>query len=89
MDEEILNVLPDEHREILSILAVSDRPVPWEKLAIAADIDGMPPAQLIERGLMLELEEGMWLHEALRSRLLRDVGKPFEERLRKLNNADD
>jgi len=89
LDEEILNVLPDEHREILSILAVSDRPVPWEKLAIAADIDGMPPAQLIERGLMLELEEGMWLHEALRSRLLRDVGKPFEERLRKLNNADD
>ena len=57
--------------------------------AIAADIDGTPPAQLIERGLMLELEEGMWLHEALRSRLLRDVGKPFEERLRKLNNAAD
>jgi len=89
LDEEILNVLPDEHREILSILATSERPVPWEKLAIAADIDGTPPAQLIERGLMLELEEGMWLHEALRSRLLRDVGKPFEERLRKLKNVVD
>jgi len=38
---------------------------------------------------MLELEEGMWLHEALRSRLLRDVGKPFEERLRKLKNVVD
>lgn len=89
LDEEILNVLPDEHREILSILATSERPVPWEKLAIAAEIDGTPPLQLIERGLMLELEEGMWLHEALRSRLLRDVGKPFEERLRKLNNSVD
>ena len=89
LDEEILNVLPVEHREILSILATSERPVPWERLAIAAEIDGTPPAQLIERGLMLELEEGMWLHEALRSRLLRDVGKPFEERLRKLNDAVD
>jgi len=89
LDEEILNVLPDEHREILSILATSERPVPWETLAIAAEIDGTPPVQLIDRGLMLELEEGMWLHEALRSRLLRDVGKPFEERLRKLNNAVD
>ena len=89
LDEEILNVLPDEHREILSILATSERPIPWEKLASAAEIDGTPPVQLIERGLMLELDEGMWLHEALRSRLLRDVGKPFEERLRKLNNAVD
>ncbi len=89
LDEEILNVLPDEHREILSVLATSERPVPWEKLAMAAEIDGTPPVQLIERGLMLELEEGMWLHEALRSRLLRDVGKPFEERLRKLNNSVD
>ncbi|GIS51495.1 MAG: hypothetical protein Ct9H90mP26_2820 [Methanobacteriota archaeon] len=26
--------------------------------------NGNPPEQLIERGLMLELEEGMWLHEA-------------------------
>ena len=87
LDEEILNVLPESHREILSILATSDRPVPWKKLAMAAGVDGIPPEQLIERGLMLELEGGMWLHEALRSRLLRDVGKPFEERLGKLNST--
>ena len=89
LDEEILNVLPKEHREILSILAISERPVPWEKLALAAEIDGKPPAELLERGLMFELEEGMWLHEALRSRLLREVGKPLEERMRKLNNVVD
>ena len=85
LDEEILNVLPKPHKEVLSILATSDRPVPWEKLAKAAGVDGNPPEQLIERGLMLELEEGMWLHEALRGRLLREVGKPFQERLNRLN----
>jgi len=68
-------------------LATSERPVPWERLAMAAGVDGIPPDQLIERGLMLELEDGMWLHEALRSRLLRDVGKPLEERLGKLNST--
>ena len=87
LDEEILDVLPSEHREILSILAVSDRPVPWEELARAARVDGSPPKQLIERGLMLELEGGMWLHEALRSRLLREVGQPLDERSRKLERA--
>ena len=87
LDEEILNVLPEAHREILSILATSERPVPWERLAVAAGVDGIPPEQLIERGLMLEFEDGMWLHEALRSRLLRDVGKPFDERLEKLNST--
>jgi len=85
LDEEILNVLPNPHREILSTLATSDRPVPWNKLAKAAGVDGKPPEQLIERGLMLELEDGMWLHEALRARLLREVGQPFEERFYKLN----
>lgn len=85
LDEEILNVLPNPHREILSILATSDRPVPWNKLAKAAGVDGKPPEQLIERGLMLELEDGMWLHEALRARLLREVGQPFQERFYKLN----
>jgi len=33
---------------------------------------------------MLELEEGMWLHEALRSRLLREVGTPLDDRAKKL-----
>ncbi len=87
LDEEILNVLPSEDREILSILAVSDMPVPWNILARAAGVDGSPPVQLVERGLMLEFDEGMWLHEALRSRLLREVGEPLDERLRKLEEA--
>jgi len=34
--------------------------------------------------LLLELEEGMWLHEALRERLLRDVGEHHEERKNRL-----
>ncbi len=84
LDEEILNVLPKSHREILSILATSDRPVPWNILAKAAEVDGNPPEQLIERGLMLDLQDGMWLHEALRARLLRDVGKNLQERSNRL-----
>jgi hypothetical protein len=38
---------------------------------------------------MLELDDGMWLHEALRSRLLREVGTPLEERSRKINQSYD
>ncbi len=89
LDEEILDVLPDDHRELLSLLAVADRPVPWDRLAKAARVDGTPPQQLLERGLMLELEEGLWLHEALRARLLREVGAPHEERSRKLKKVTD
>jgi len=89
LDDEILNVLPEDHREILSILAVSDRPVPWQALARAAEVDGNPPRELIDRGLMIELDEGMWLHEALRSRLMREVGGPLEERSRKLEAAEN
>ena len=84
LDEEILDVLPSDHRELLALLAVSDTPVPWSTLAKASNFDGMPPKNLIEKGLMLELENGMWLHEALRSRLLREVGTPLDERARKL-----
>ena len=84
LDEEILDVLPSDHRELLALLAVSDTPVPWSTLAKASNFDGMPPKNLIEKGLMLELENGMWLHEALRSRLLREVGAPLDERTRKL-----
>ena len=84
LDEEILDVLPQDHRELLAILAVSDTPVPWKILAKASKYNGKPPKDLIERGLMLELEEGMWLHEALRSRLLREVGTPLDERAKKL-----
>ena len=87
LDEEILNVMPDDHRELLSILAVSEKPIPWNTLARAAGVDGSPPKQLIERGLMIELDGGLWLHEALRSRLLREVGRPIKERVRKLNES--
>jgi len=87
LDEEILEVLPNDRRELLAILAVADRPVPWDRLAEAADYDGVPPEDLITRGLMLELEDGMWLHEALRSRLLREVGAPLEERANKLRES--
>ena len=89
LDEEILDVLPSERRDILALLAVADKPVPWDSLASAADFDGLPPSDLIERGLMLELSDGMWLHEALRARLLREVGAPLEERARRLREATD
>ena len=89
LDEEILDVLPDDRRETLALLAVAERPVPWNALAKAAGIDGPPPADLLERGLMLELSDGMWLHEALRARLLREVGAPHEERARRLRKASD
>ena len=42
---------------------------------------------LRERGLLLELNDGMWLHEALRERLLREVGVPQDERRKKLDAA--
>jgi hypothetical protein len=85
LDEEILDVLPHDHKELLAFLAVSEIPVPWEILAKAANFNGPPPRSLIERGLMLEIEGGMWLHEALRSRLLREVGAPLKDRARKIN----
>ena len=87
LDEEILDVLPEDRRETLALLAVAERPVPWTTLAKAAGIDGPPPADLLERGLMLELSDGMWLHEALRARLLREVGAPHEERAHRLHEA--
>ena len=89
LDEEILDVLPDDHRELLAFLAVAEKPVPWKILAAASNFNGSPPTNLLERGLMLELDEGMWLHEALRSRLLREVGTPLEERAKKINQIFD
>ncbi|MEE2812230.1 MAG: AAA family ATPase [Candidatus Thermoplasmatota archaeon] len=87
LDEEILDVLPEDERELLAVLAVSDRPIEWAILADACEHDGPPPAALIERGLILELSNGMWLHEALRERLLREVGAPQEARRERLDNA--
>ena len=89
LDEEILDVLPNDRREILALLAVADKPIPWDSLASAAGFDGLPPSDLIERGLMLELNDGMWLHEALRARLLTEDGAPLEERARKLREVSD
>ena len=45
----------------------------WTKLAESGGWKGNPPKDLMQHGLLLELEDGMWLHEALKERLLRDV----------------
>ena len=74
LDEEILDVLPKEERIILDILASVDRPISWEKLGKAAGVESRPPSALIESGLIVELEDGMWLHDAMRERLKRDIG---------------
>jgi hypothetical protein len=84
LDEEILTGLPDHEYELLSTLAVSDKPIPWERLAAAVEWEGTPPENLIKHGLLLEFDEGMWLHEALRERLLRDVGDKKESRKKRL-----
>ena len=73
IDDEILFKLPDDERELLSILANCDKPLPWLELAERAAWVGPPPKDLLSYGILLELEDGMWLHEALRERLLRDV----------------
>lgn len=80
LDEEILNMLPKNEYKLLATLATSKRPIAWEKLASITDFEGKPPEQLIKHGLLIELSEGFWLHEALRERLLRDVKK-----IKKLN----
>jgi hypothetical protein len=85
LDEEIITQMPAQEHELLATLAVSDSPVPWAKLAKAAGWEGKPPERLLAYGLLLELEEGMWLHEALRERFLREVGSASQKRKDKLN----
>ena len=87
LDEEILDVLPDEHRDLLAYLAVAERPVEWGVLAEVCGLDGKPPSELLNRGLIVELEDGLWLHEAMRERLLREVGEAMDERKEKLDEA--
>ena len=70
---------------MLATLAVAESPVAWDVLANSVGWNGTPPDNLLKHGLLLELEEGMWLHEALRERLLRDVGDRLEQRKRRLN----
>jgi hypothetical protein len=74
LDEEILTSLPDHEQNLLATLALAEKPMPWERLANAVDWEGKPPQNLLKHGLLIELDEGMWLHEALRERLLREVG---------------
>ncbi|MDA0715022.1 MAG: AAA family ATPase [archaeon] len=85
LDEEILSNLPAAEAELLHTLATATEPVPWEKLSSSLDWQGPPPPNLLKHGLLLELSEGMWLHEALRERLNRDVGKSLEQRKARLN----
>ena len=65
---------------MLATLASADAPVPWPRLADAIGWEGVPPQHLIDHGLLLDLNDGMWLHEALRERLLREVGSAQEAR---------
>ena len=80
LDEEILAPLPDDERELLATLAVAEKPIPWKTLADGLQWDGNPPSRLMDYGLLIELEQGMWLHEALRERLVREVGSVEAER---------
>ena len=89
LDEEILAVLPEDLREILATLAVAERPIPWSMLAEASGVEGTPPAALIERGLLIEMDDGLWLHEAIKERLLREVGQVSDERRERLDAATD
>jgi DNA-binding MarR family transcriptional regulator len=73
LDDEIILRLPELERKLLLELAKSDAPLNWNKLADTVGWKGNPPKDLIQHGLLLELEDGMWLHEALKERLLRDV----------------
>ena len=74
LDEEILTSLPDHEQNLLATLALAEKPMPWKRLADAVEWEGKPPQNLLKHGLLIELDEGMWLHEALRERLLREVG---------------
>jgi len=87
LDEEILQVLPEEHRDLLAYLAAAERPIPWSTLALAAGVDGTPPSDLLSRGIIVELADGLWLHEAIRERLLREVGESMDERRKALSTA--
>ena len=80
LDDEIINHMPNKERELLATLAVAEKPIPWENLSSAVKWDGNPPRALIDYGLLREFEDGMWLHEALRERLLREVGTAYDER---------
>ena len=60
LDEEILAPLPDDEREFLATLAVAEKPIPWKTLADGLQWDGKPPSRLMDYGLLIELDQGMW-----------------------------
>ena len=72
--------MPPEEHELLATLAVAESPVKWNTLSAAVNWEGNPPERLLNYGLLLELEEGMWLHEALRERFQREVGAASKKR---------
>lgn len=84
LDEEILTTLPEHEQNLLATLALAKKPMTWKTLAEAVQWEGKPPQNLIKHGLLIELEEGMWLHEALRERLLREVGTEQTRRKNRL-----
>ena len=73
IDDEILFKLPNHEKELLTNLARNSKPMAWDVLAKQSNWHGRPPKALISYGILIELDEGMWLHEALRERLLLDV----------------
>ena len=73
LDDEILFKLPEDEKRLLTNLANYDKPLQWKELAEQSEWSGPPPKALISYGILIELAEGMWLHEALRERLLRDI----------------
>ena len=73
LDDEVLFKLPEAEKRLLTNLANYDKPLTWEELAKQSEWDGPPPRGLISYGILIEREDGMWLHEALRERLLRDI----------------
>ena len=84
LEEEILVPLPEKERELLATLSQASEPIPWKKLAKGLSWEGGPPQNLIEHGLLMELDKGMWLHEALRERLSREVGSAEKKRKNRL-----
>jgi len=70
LDVEVLDVLPEGERKLLAVLAESDRPVEWKHLQHAAEWEGTPPERLLLHGLLYETDDGFWMHEAIRDRLL-------------------
>ena len=80
LDEEIIDHMPKSEYELMATLAVSESPVRGQ-VSQSGKLARKTPERLLSYGLLLDLDEGMWLHEALRERFLREVG--IESSMRK------